>query len=176
MEAKMKTPKKSQGFKQNPRKSLDQNLTLKKSHAEFPSHKNNPESIKWYNMKNRNISYGMFVFVHSSHHLEWEPFSYLVVIVTTLSWDIQEHIKPVATQVWFYFVRGPTSFTWPGYAGTITNLQIVLNTQIKLPKKILAKIFLPIKIPKSKISNLTKSWSSLSLEIRSTPLVSPICM
>ena len=81
---KMKTPKKSQGFKQNPRKSLDQNLTPKKSHAEFPSHKNNPESIKWYNMKNRNIIYGMFVFVHSSHHLEWEPFSYLVVIVTTL--------------------------------------------------------------------------------------------
>ena len=28
------------GFKQNSKKSLDQNLTPKKSHAEFPSHKN----------------------------------------------------------------------------------------------------------------------------------------
>ena len=30
-----------------------------------------PESIKWYNTKNRNIINGMFVFVYSSaHHLE----------------------------------------------------------------------------------------------------------
>ena len=28
------------GKNQNPKKSLDQNLTPKKSHAEFPSHKN----------------------------------------------------------------------------------------------------------------------------------------
>ena len=67
--------------------------------------------------------------------------------------DTQEHIKPVATQVWFYFSCGPTSFTWPGYTGTIMNLQIVLNTQIKLPKKICSKIFLPVKILNSKISN-----------------------
>ena len=67
--------------------------------------------------------------------------------------DTQEHIKPVATQVWFYFICGPTSFTWPGYTGTIMNLQIVLNAQIKLPKKICSKIFLPIKILNSKISN-----------------------
>ena len=53
-----------------------------------------------------------------------------------------------------------------GYEGTITNLQIVLSTQIKLPKKILAKIFLTIKIPKSK--KILRS--SLSLEIRRTPL------
>ena len=36
------------------------------------------------------------------------------------------NIKTVAKQVWFYFIRGTTR---PGYAGTITNLQIVLNTQ-----------------------------------------------
>ena len=32
------------------------------------------------------------------------------------------NIKSVAKQVWFYFLRGTTR---PGYAGTITNLQIV---------------------------------------------------
>ena len=29
-----------------------------------------PESMKWYNMENRNISNGVFLFVYSSHHLE----------------------------------------------------------------------------------------------------------
>ena len=38
--AKIKTQKNTQGFKQNPKKSLDQNLTPKKSHAKFTSHKN----------------------------------------------------------------------------------------------------------------------------------------
>ena len=37
------------GKNQNPKKYLDQNLTPKKSLAEFPSHKNFPESIKWSN-------------------------------------------------------------------------------------------------------------------------------
>ena len=40
MGAKMNTQKNPLDFKQNPKKSLDQNLTPKKSHAEFPSHKN----------------------------------------------------------------------------------------------------------------------------------------
>ena len=35
-------------------------------------------------------------------------------------------IKTVAKQVWFYVIRGTTR---PRYAATITNLQIVLNTQ-----------------------------------------------
>ena len=39
------------------------------------------------------------------------------------------NIKTVAKHVGFYFIRGTTR---PGYAGTITNLQIVLNTQ-KIP-------------------------------------------
>ena len=65
----MKTQKKSQGFKQNPRKSLDQNLTPKKSHAEFQSHKNFQKALNDIK-QNRNISNGMFVFVCSSHLLE----------------------------------------------------------------------------------------------------------
>ena len=40
MGAKIKTQQNLQAFKQNPKKSLDQTLTLKKSHAKFPSHKN----------------------------------------------------------------------------------------------------------------------------------------
>ena len=52
---------------------------------------------------------------------------------------------------------------WPGYAGTTTNLQIVLNTQ-KNPylnqatQKNTCQIFLPKKIPESKISNPKKSF------------------
>ena len=56
MGAKIKTQKNPLGFKQNPIKSLDQNLSPKKSHAEFPSHNKN-FCIKWYNKKNRNISF-----------------------------------------------------------------------------------------------------------------------
>ena len=59
---------------------------------------------------------------------------------------------------------------------TITNLQIVLNTQ-KNPylnqaaQKILAKIFLPQKIPKIKYFKPPKLLQSyLSLQIRSSPL------
>ena len=37
---KLKTPKNTLGFKQNPKKSQDQNLTPKKPHAKFLNHKN----------------------------------------------------------------------------------------------------------------------------------------
>jgi len=47
---------------------------------------------------------------------------------------------------------------WPGYAGTITNLKMVLKTQNQATQKILIKSFLPQKIPKSKISNPKKSF------------------
>ena len=40
MGAKTKTPKNSLGLQTKPKKSLDQNLTSRKSHAKFPSHKN----------------------------------------------------------------------------------------------------------------------------------------
>ena len=42
--------------------------------------------------------------------------------------------KTVTKQVWFYFIRG-TTCTRPGYAGTITNLQIVLILNTPPPPK-----------------------------------------
>ena len=82
--------------------------------------------------------------------------------------DTQEHIKTVAKQVWFYFIRRPIQ---PGYAGTITNIQIVLNTQIKLPKKNTCQNSPTHKNPKIKNFKPKKILrSSLSLEIGRTPL------
>ena len=49
-----------------PKKIPGPKINLKKSHAEFPSLKNFPESIKWYNTKNKNIRNWMSVFVYSS--------------------------------------------------------------------------------------------------------------
>jgi len=46
MGAKIKTQKNPLGFQQNPKKSLDQKLTPKKSHAEFPSLKNFQEGLR----------------------------------------------------------------------------------------------------------------------------------
>ena len=75
-------------------------------------------------------------------------------------------------QVWLYFNHGTM---WPGYAGTITNLQIVLYSQ-KHPylnqaiQKNTCQIFLPKKnigIKNFKPRKILQS--SLSLEIRSTP-------
>ena len=57
MGAKIKTQKIPLGFKQNPKKSLDQNLSPQKSHAEFLTHKKITESIKWNNMKNSDIRF-----------------------------------------------------------------------------------------------------------------------
>ena len=47
------------GFKQNPKKFLDQNLTPKKSHAEFPSHKNFQKALNDITRKIQNISFGI---------------------------------------------------------------------------------------------------------------------
>ena len=41
MAAKIQTQKNPVGFKQNPKKSLDQNLSPQKTHAEFPIHNKN---------------------------------------------------------------------------------------------------------------------------------------
>ena len=87
------------------------------------------------------------------------------------------NIKTVTKQVWFYFIRG-TTCTSPGYARTITNLQIVLilNTPqnpcllIKLPKKYLPKFSYPKKSRNRKFKpKKILRPSALSLEIRSTP-------
>ena len=55
----------SGGKNQNPQKFLDQNLTPQKFHAQFLSNKNFRKALKWYNMKNRNVCNGVFVFVYS---------------------------------------------------------------------------------------------------------------
>ena len=80
------------GKTQNPKKPLDQNLTPKKSLAEFPSH------------------------------------------------NSFQKAETVEKQVWFYTLLA--ELTRRAYAGTLTNLHIL---QIKLPRKLLAKIFLPKK-------------------------------
>jgi len=49
MGPKIKIQKNPKGFKQNPKKSLDQNLTPQKSHAGFPSQKF-PEELSGWNM------------------------------------------------------------------------------------------------------------------------------
>ena len=83
--------------------------------------------------------------------------------------------NPIKSHAEFPSLKISRGTTQPRYAGTITNLQIVLNTPKnpylnKLPKNILAKIFLLQKIPKLKISTTPKILRSpLSLEIRSTP-------
>ena len=59
MWAKIKTQKNILGFKQNTKNSLDQNLTPKKSHAEFPSHKN----------FERNYAAG----IHGNYHINYNP-------------------------------------------------------------------------------------------------------
>ena len=67
---------------------------------------------------------------------------------------------PGQEQVWLYFICGTTR---PGYMGTTMNLQIILNTQ-KNPylnqatQKNTCQIFIPKKIPESKISNPKKSF------------------
>ena len=71
------------------------------------------------------------------------------------------NIKSVAKQVWFYFLIGTTR---SGYAGTITNLQIVLNT----PNPYLNQA--PQKNPEIKNFKPQKILrSTLSLKIRTTP-------
>ena len=74
------------------------------------------------------------------------------------------NIKTTTKQVWLHFIRRTTR---PGCAGTTTNLQIVFNTQKnpnlnprlnQAPQKNISQIFLPKKIPESKISNPKNSF------------------
>ena len=73
----------------------------------------------------------------------------------------------------------------PGYVGTTTNLQIVLNTQRhsylnQATQKILScQIFLPKKIPESKISNPLKSYNHarhLKSGVPPPPGMHPACL
>ena len=140
MGAKIKTQKNRLGFKQNPKKSLDQNLSPKKCHAEFPSHNKN-FCIKWFNSKNRNISFRLQnsrFFLKITKEIGKE-------IGSDLLFDCSRVVKLVAK------IR------------TVLQSTLVLNTP-KNPylnqatKKLLAKIFLTKNISKSKISNLQKPF------------------
>ena len=130
---------------QNPKKALDRNLTLKNSHAEFPSHKISVTDKRIQQKRNWSVD------LHP--RTPCRLFG-LIGILTKMQRNAL-NIKTVTKQVWFYFIRG-TTCTRPGYARTITNLQIVLilNTPPKsllthqATQKILAKIFLPEKVPK----------------------------
>ena len=58
MGANISTHKNPQSSKQNPPKSLDQNLTLQKSHAEFPSHKHVKKALNYItNIRNVGSEY-----------------------------------------------------------------------------------------------------------------------
>ena len=86
-----------------------------------------------------------------------------------------QNLTPIKSHAEFPSLKISRGTTQPRYAGTITNLQIVLNTQ-KNPylnqatQKHTCQNFPPQKIPKLKISTTPKILRSpLSLEIRSTP-------
>ena len=121
---KNQNPKKPLGLQTNPKKSLEQNLTPQKCHAEFPSHKN----------FQRNYTARI----------------------------CGEHTQELS------------------HAGTITNLQVVLNTQkhpyLNQPtQKNTCQSFTTEK--KTEIENFTPIkilQSSLSLEIQSTPPPPPL--
>ena len=88
------------------------------------------------------------------------------------------NIKTTAKQVWLYFIPRTTR---PRYAGTTTNLQIVLNTpqtsQLKSPlKSSRTKKYLPNfptqknpVIENSKPKNIFQSPPSIEIQIQSTP-------
>ena len=152
---------------QNPKKALDRNLTLKNSHAEFPSHKISVTDKRIQQKRNWSVD----LHPRTPCRLFW-----LIGILTKMQRNAL-NIKTVTKQVWFYFIRG-TTCTRPGYARTITNLQIVLilNTPqnpcllIKLPKKYLTKFSYPKKSRNRKFKpKKILRPSALSLEIRSTP-------
>ena len=114
----------------------------------------------------------MFVFVYSSYHLKLSFLHLVIVILTILETPKTPNIKTAAKQVWLYFIHRTT---WPGYASTTTNLQIVLNTQ-KNPylnqatqKKILDKFSCPKKSQNRNFKPKKILQSPLSLEIQRTP-------
>ena len=99
MGAKIKTQKNPLGFKQNPKKSLDQKLSPKKSHAELPSHnKNFQEAQNDTNTKNRNISF------------EYPQKSLLIAIIRCIPLRVLQTSK----EFWVFIsadLLGNTSFT-----------------------------------------------------------------
>ena len=89
------------GAKVLKKKALDRNLTPKKFHAKFPSHKN---CYKRRQQK-RNRSVGL---------LPRTPCRLLIDPWTKMQCNTL-NVKTVTKHVWFYFIRG-TTCTRPGYA------------------------------------------------------------
>ena len=76
------------------------------------------------------------------------------------------NIKPAAKQVWLYFIRRTTQ---PGYAGTITNVQIVLNTHKFLLQATSKKFSFPEKSRKRKFQTQKYLDRPPLLKSRCTP-------
>ena len=93
----------------------------------------------------------MFVYVYFPHHLELEPFSHQVVIVTTLARDTQEHIKnSCKTSLVLHYSRTvgglDTRDTRELALSRICVLFWISQKSLlksSFPKKVLAKIFVP---------------------------------
>ena len=85
---------------------------------------------------------------------------------------MKQCIKTAEKQVWLYFIHRTMQL---GYVGTTTNLLIVLSTQENLhlnlaTQKTLAKFSYPKKSQNWKYQTTPQIlWSSMSLEIQSTP-------
>ena len=97
----------------------------------------------------------MFVFVYSSYHLKLS-FLHLVVILTTL-----ETPKNIFWFNNFNIMQNDNAAGIHGHYHESSDLHWItrkIPTEIKPPKKNTCQIFLPKKIPESKISNPQKSF------------------
>ena len=112
----------------------------------------------------------MFVFFYSSCHLEWEPFLHLVIIVTTLEThksifcynnNIMQNDNSTCKQDYPEQEHYEQPYKVIHRLPLLDNMGELSQTfrLFWIPQKILAKIFLPPKILKSKISNPQKSFN-----------------
>ena len=83
------------------KKSLHQNLTPQKSHAEFPNHKNFTESIKWYNTKIEPFS---FEYPKKSHLKSSDPKRFVPkcsYLKASWNWKFQTQKNPsIVAVIW----------------------------------------------------------------------------
>ena len=99
--------------KSKPKKVPGPNFAPKKSHAEFPSHKNFQKALNDITQKIEKL-------------VIWSVCVCLFITPSGVrTFFASGGHKTAAKQVWFDFIAGTTR---PRYTGTITNLQIVLNT------------------------------------------------
>ena len=147
----------------HPQKSLEQKFTSKKCHDEFPSLKNfqealndilttfeTPKSICCFNNNT----------MQRYNSMQDHPGFMKQMQRNALN------IKTAAKQVWLYFIRRTTQ---PGYAGTITNVQIVLNAQKFLLQATPKKFSYPEKSRKRKFQTQKYLDHPPHLKSRCTP-------